>query len=472
MRHLSAKASWALFGIVLLLLISVGIVAARLTHSLADSEQWVSHTHEVQAVLGNLRGRVLSADNLRLRALVMTPAPTAPDYASISQEARADWERVKLLTSDNPRQQARLADLSKMLDDKFSVLNRSVALMKAQGPDQEQDRLSIESLQVSNQIMDLVEVMDSEERALLSGREHVSSVTYSQVRVALIIAFAVAVLILSFTFFQLTVELRDRKRAEESVRKLSARLLQLQDAERRKVARELHDSIGQYFVSLKMNFDLMQLGAAKEEMDRIFIDCIDLLDRGIAEARTLSHLLHPPLLDEAGFVSAARWYVDGFTERSKIRVTLEAPELPRMPKDIELALFRVLQESLTNIHRHSGSQSAEIRLAILDGSINLFVRDHGKGIPAALLKQFESTHTGTGIGLAGIRERMIELGGTMELSSDDAGGTTVEVSVPLPKDSSLRTSGNSPTNASVAAGTRRKNNHEDTSGLLLIDAIG
>jgi signal transduction histidine kinase len=359
-----------------------------------------------------------------------------------------------------------------MLDDKFSVLNRSVALMKAQGPDQEQDRLSIESLQVSNQIMDLVEVMDSEERALLSGREHVSSVTYSQVRVALIIAFAVAVLILSFTFFQLTVELRDRKRAEESVRKLSARLLQLQDAERRKVARELHDSIGQYFVSLKMNFDLMQLGAAKEEMDRIFIDCIDLLDRGIAEARTLSHLLHPPLLDEAGFVSAARWYVDGFTERSKIRVTLEAPELPRMPKDIELALFRVLQESLTNIHRHSGSQSAEIRLAILDGSINLFVRDHGKGIPAALLKQFESTHTGTGIGLAGIRERMIELGGTMELSSDDAGGTTVEVGVPLPKDSSLRTSGNSPTNASVAAGTRRKNNHEDTSGLLLIDAIG
>jgi signal transduction histidine kinase len=143
-----------------------------------------------------------------------------------------------------------------------------------------------------------------------------------------------------------------------------------------------------------------------------------------------------------------------------------------MPKDIELALFRVLQESLTNIHRHSGSQSAEIRLAIMDGSINLFVRDFGKGIPAALLKKFEDTHTGTGVGLAGIRERMSELGGTMELSSDGAGGATLEVSVPLPKaEDKVRSSGQSqqPQPASALKASKRKD--EDTPGLLLIDGM-
>jgi signal transduction histidine kinase len=471
MRHLSAKASWILFGIVLLLLISVGVVAARLTHSLADSEQWVSHTHEVQAVLRSLRATVLSADNKRLRALVLTPAPPLPAYNNASQKAHAEWERAQFLTQDNPRQQARLADLSKLLDSKFSVLERSVVLMKAKGSEREQNRLSIESLQVSNEIMDLVDMMDSEESALLSGREHDSGKTYGQVRIALGLAFATAVLILFFTFYQLTIELRDRKRAEEAVRKLSSRLLQLQDAERRKVARELHDSIGQYFVSLKMNFDILRLGVSKEETDHIFTDCVDLMERGISEARTLSHLLHPPLLDEAGFLSAARWYVDGFTERSKIKVSLEAPpELPRMPKDIELALFRVLQESLTNIHRHSGSPTAEIRLAIMDGHISLFVRDFGKGIPAVLLKKFENSRTGTGVGLAGIRERMTELGGMVELSSEGGAGSTLMVTVPLPKDSEAASGNTPPDRAGANARAHRKD--EDTPGLLLIDAIG
>jgi signal transduction histidine kinase len=471
MRHLSAKASWVLFGIVLLLLISVGVVAARLTRSLADTEQWVSHTHEVQAVLRSLRSTVLSADNMRLRALIITPAPALPAYNNAAQQAHTDWERAQFLTQDNPRQQARLSGLSKLLDEKFSVLERSVVLMKAKGSDQEQNRLSIESLQISNRIIDLVDAMDSEESALLSGREHESSKTYGQVRIALGLAFAAAVLILLFTFYQLTVELRDRKRAEDAVRKLSARLLQLQDAERRKVARELHDSIGQYFVSLKMNFDILRLGVSEKETDRIFTDCVDLMERGISEARTLSHLLHPPLLDEAGFLSAARWYVDGFTERSKIKVSLEAPtELPRMSKDIELALFRVLQESLTNIHRHSGSQTAEIRLAIMDGHINLFVRDFGKGIPAALLKKFENSHSGTGVGLAGIRERMSELGGAVELSSEGGDGSTLMVSVPLPKDSAT-TDGNFPPDR-AGSSTRSQGKGEDTPGLLLIDAIG
>jgi signal transduction histidine kinase len=470
MRHLSARVSWILFGLVLILLISVGVAAARLTRSLADSEQWVSHTHEVQAEIGELRGTVLNADNLRLRALLITPAPALPDYTAQIRQAKAHMDRVRALTHDNPRQQQRLGQLAEFVERKFGVLNRSINLIQNRGSEQAQNALSLESLDISNEIMELLGAMDIEETSLLRGREHVAAETYGRVRIALGVAFATAVVILFFTFYQLTVELRDRRAAEDAVRKLSARLLHLQDAERRKVARELHDSIGQYFVSLKMNFDLLRQGVSQEEMERVFADCVTLLDRGIVEARTLSHLLHPPLLDEAGFLSAARWYVDGFSERSKISVTLEAPpDLPRMPKDVEIALFRVLQESLTNIHRHSGSRSAEVRMAVMDGSVALFVRDFGKGISPDLLKQFETTRTGTGVGLAGIRERMCELGGTMELSSDGKAGATLEVSVPIPKKASLNSGESS--GDGVAEAAKVSPREEDTPGLLMIDAI-
>ena len=239
------------------------------------------------------------------------------------------------------------------------------------------------------------------------------------------------------------------------------------------MARELHDSIGQYFVSLKMNFDVMRSEPSAVERERILEDCRDLLDRGIVEARTLSHLLHPPLLDEAGFLSAARWYVEGFTDRSKIQVKLDTPDdLPRLGKDIELALFRVLQESLTNIHRHSGTRSAEISLTTRDGTIRMTVRDFGKGIPASLLKQFEETRSGTGVGLAGMRERMSELGGTMELSSNGPGGTLLEVMIPLPPaDGKAPSSSQTPQSEirSSADATSRKK--EDAHGLLFVDAF-
>src|SRR5689334_9654863 len=145
-----------------------------------------------------------------------------------------------------------------------------------------------------------------------------------------------------------------------ALRRLSVKLLRVQDEERRRIARELHDSLGQYLTAAKINLDVL----ARTKGDGAYLrEAQQLIDRAISDTRTLSHLLHPPLLDEAGFISAARWYVEGFGKRSGIRTSLEIPDgFDRLPSEVETALFRILQEALTNVHRHSGSRSVEIRL--------------------------------------------------------------------------------------------------------------
>ena len=151
----------------------------------------------------------------------------------------------------------------------------------------------------------------------------------------------------------------------------------------------------------------------------------------MSEVRTLSYLLHPPTMDAAGFASAARWYVEGFGQRSGIKVSLDAPDdLGRLPDAIELALFRVLQEALTNVHRHSGASEAHVLIREDAGQVVLEIKDNGRGIPKELLSHFRATGAGMGVGVAGIRERAWELGGSLEVESD-SGGTRVRVSIPV-----------------------------------------
>ncbi len=170
----------------------------------------------------------------------------------------------------------------------------------------------------------------------------------------------------SGTFTQvglIAVDVTARRNAEEALRKLSGRLLGIQDQERRRIARELHDSLGQYLAGLKIAIEMLSASPQPPRNAALLVECSDILEKSIAETRTLSHLLHPPLLDEAGFASAASWFVNGFSERSGIPVSLDLPpDLPRLSEAIEIALFRVLQESLTNVHRHSHTASAEIKV--------------------------------------------------------------------------------------------------------------
>jgi PAS domain S-box-containing protein len=203
----------------------------------------------------------------------------------------------------------------------------------------------------------------------------------------------------------------------------AARLQNLQDEERRRLARELHDSVGQTLAALSMNIGIIQTQSHKLDaaVARAVSDNAALVEQVSREIRTISHLLHPPLLDVAGLASALRWYVDGFSERSNIRVDLEIPgDFGRLPDELEIAIFRIVQECLTNIHRHSGSATAAIRLRQESDNLIVLVQDRGKGIPRE--KQHDLIEAGGGgVGFAGMRERLRRLGGTLEIQSDESG---------------------------------------------------
>jgi signal transduction histidine kinase len=215
-----------------------------------------------------------------------------------------------------------------------------------------------------------------------------------------------------------------------ALRQLSASLIRSQDEERRRIARELHDSLGQYLAGLAMELHRL----ADSGNLQLLESSLKTLDICISETRTLSHLLHPPLLDEVGLTSAVQWYVEGFVERSGIKVALDIVKIPRLPINIETTVFRVLQEALTNIHRHSGAKTAEVSLKFRPSQIALNVTDQGKGMPKAHFDRFQSSGTAGGVGLAGMRERINEVSGDLRISSN-ARGTHVKVAIPLNPDS-------------------------------------
>jgi PAS domain S-box-containing protein len=229
--------------------------------------------------------------------------------------------------------------------------------------------------------------------------------------------------------------LEDSKRkleeSEKSLRELSLHLLRTQDEERRRIGREIHDSMGQYLSVLKMKLDSMASSpTAPEEA----ADCADLAEECVKEVRTISYLLYPPMLEEMGLKSAIPWYLEGFSKRSGIKTAFEIPEnFPRLGRDSELVLFRILQECLTNVQRHSGSATAEIRIGHSDDVVTLVVRDRGKGIPVSTLEEGARDWMGSlGVGLRGMSERMRQLGGELEISSNES-GTQVCATMPLKK---------------------------------------
>ena len=228
------------------------------------------------------------------------------------------------------------------------------------------------------------------------------------------------------------LDITERKRAEQSLEQLTGRLLQLQDEERRRIARELHDTTAQNLLAIVINLETLVQKASTLPTD--FVDavseCQSLCQQTQAEIRTLSYLLHPPLLDEAGLVLALEWLIDGFSRRSGISVDFSAsPDFRRLPSQMETALFRIVQESLANIYRHSGSTTAEIRLERGESRVRLQVTDRGRGI-AATGNGVDPTASRTetlGVGISGMRERLRQLGGLLEVRSNGAGTSVIAV---------------------------------------------
>ena len=228
-----------------------------------------------------------------------------------------------------------------------------------------------------------------------------------------------------------TRELEERNaevtRQAETLRGLSQSLMKVQDEERRHIARELHDSAGQLLTVLGMN--LAQLANRNDpELAGQISETQNLVQQLTQEIRTTSYLLHPPLLDDIGLAACLRWYVNGLAERSNLDVSLNIPDnLKRYSPELELVIFRVVQECLTNIHRHANGEKAKIQLSVGPGSISVSVQDYGKGIPSEKLAEMRSgAH---GVGIRGMRERVHHLGGVLTIRSD-ASGTTVEAKLP------------------------------------------
>jgi PAS domain S-box-containing protein len=231
----------------------------------------------------------------------------------------------------------------------------------------------------------------------------------------------------------LETEITERSEAQRHIVELSGRLLVVQDQERRRLGRDLHDSVAQYLAGVTMNLALLEQWVAElpAAARAALAQSLRLAEESLREVRTISYLLHPPLLDEVGLASAVGWYVDGFVQRSGIRVDVQvSPTLARLPQDVELALFRIVQEGLTNVHRHSRSPTAHIEILQQRDTVILRITDQGTGMPVTTLSNEGELRVGLGVGIAGMRERLRQLGGQLRISSSEA-GTTVIATLPI-----------------------------------------
>src|SRR5580704_15111302 len=217
-------------------------------------------------------------------------------------------------------------------------------------------------------------------------------------------------------------------RRTDELRRLSIRLMTMQDQERRRIARDLHDGLGQELAVAKMVLDKMILQTSAQPPREAWTEASSIVDRAIQQVRTMSHLLHPPLLDEVGLLSALTWYVDGLTKRSGIETSLEVrpPDFPRLAAEVETGVFRIVQEALTNVFRHSEASKVWITLTQREGIIVVAVRDDGKGIGKRIA---DLQPDSVGVGIGGMKQRAKEFGGELRLTNAHP-GTLVELLIP------------------------------------------
>jgi len=428
------NAQVAFVSAVAVLLLSAIAAYVTIGH-LKTSQGWVVHTYQVQSALGEIDASVARAARARNSYLATKDEAVLPSFDAAIPEIQRKLAEVRKLTQDNPRQQQFDANLEATTMQRIDLFRQMMALRKTNPADAAGQReMATQDLALAYERASIMQQMRDEEQRLLQLRTMASNRFFSLTVATLALTFALSLILFSIHYLLLTAELKARAEAEhvsreseESLRHLTSRLLQMQDEERRKFSRELHDSLGQYLAGVKMNLDM---SARAHPEDSLLAGAIQLLDDSIAETRTISHLLHPPLLDEVGFSSAAKWYLQGFSERSGVDVKMDVPEnLGRLPRDVELALFRVLQEGLTNIHRHSKSSKAEVALQSLPDKIILRVKDYGNGIPEELLTTFQTKGTTLGVGLSGMRERVRELSGHLDIQSNSS-GTVISVTFP------------------------------------------
>ena len=429
------KARLAFTSAVMLILLS-GLAASVTISRLRSAQQWVTHGHDVENGIADLNTVINRAGRLRTEYVDSGSPARLSEYEATVGQIPQKMAALEQMTSDNPVQRANCIKF-RALDEERIRLIRQALNLKASGLStlEKQAALTQQIVAIAADTDVLTRNMDDVEQRLLEQRTATARRWFGGIVGILMTSLGGALILFWVHYRLLNQELYALEHAQTSLRGLSARLMNVQDEERRKFSRELHDSLGQDLAALKM---LLPMIAGAQPSDSNLSECMEIVDKAIAETRTISHLLHPPLLDEAGLAVAVKWYVDGFAQRSKVDVKVDIPDdLGRLPGAVELTLFRILQESLTNIHRHSGASRAEVSVSRLPGGLVMKIRDFGKGIVAATLNRFRSDATGTGVGLAGMRERIRELGGRFEISAD-TNGTLIVVTVPANEGNSAK----------------------------------
>jgi signal transduction histidine kinase len=444
------------FGIAIGLLVACALVVYGTLRGLNESENLVQHTQHVQVLLGEMESSIASAARARLNYVFSGNDEAVNQYRTAVSHIPEKLAELRQSVKDNPAQLAHCDRLEQLITTRIDLWQKSVALKRSGAPDTGgQPDLTRQSVLSAEEIISVTQAMRDEESRLLAGRQTAAGFSFFLINAILVTSFIAAVWLLFWHYRLQRAELVAREEAEEktlqaadiarkaenkardaeklavasneAARHLSARLLHLQDEERRRLSRELHDSTGQHLAAAKMVLSAL---TANNSEDRRYNECMELLDRSLQEIRTISHLLHPSGLEEAGFSTAARWYTAEFAKRSGTVTKVEITDLPeRLPRDVELTLFRVLQEGLANIHRHSKSRSAEVTFRAEGPRLTLAIRDHGVGMTRDMLERFRSAGV-FGVGLAGIRERVRELGGTFDLESN-RDGTSLLVTIPV-----------------------------------------
>jgi signal transduction histidine kinase len=439
----------------------IAILTYRNILNVLDSFEEVRRTNQVIENLEEIVSTVKDAE-IGQRDYIITgdEGRLGPYYASVNGIDPL-MATLRSLTASNLKQQRRISLLDPLIAHKLASMRERIELRKIKGFDAaRQDIRAEQEESLMDQIHIVVGEMENEEVHLLATHEAKlrlrEQITFSIFALGTFVSLGLVLGIFLLLNKEITwrgkaeqalkrehdsLELRVQERtvqladANKGLRKLSGTLLDLQDQERRQIARNLHDTTGQNLSAVTLNLARLRelYPAADERLRSILAETLTLAEQCLREIRTLSYVLHPPLLDETGLASALRWYVKGFTGRSGIPVDLVVPpDQERLPSEIETTLFRVIQEGLTNIHRHSGCKRASIELVRLPHEVRLEIKDNGKGFPKDPTSHGSNSTVTMGVGLMGMRERLRQLNGQMEIVSSPR-GTTVKATLPLGK---------------------------------------
>lgn len=441
------KAKVALVLALTLLCLS-GIAAGFVIDRLYTAEAQVHHTYDVEVAIGDLESSLTTVGRSRA-AYVDSATPEAlRNFQNAVTNVGTALARMRNLTSDNLMQQALCDRLDANARQRIGISQESVDL-KQRNPSDPVKQLQL-NFAVARSAYDTAAIsqqMRQNENSLLEQRSHLSKTLFDAILSILLISFILSALMFQFYYRLLNRELRERRNAESRLRKLSLQLMRLQDEEHRRFARELHDGLGQLLVGAKMMTD----GLAVTHPDKALVgELSTVLSDAISQTRTISYLFHPPLLDEVGFTSAAQWLVDRYAQRTSLSVSVNISQFQeRLPPSAELTLYRVLQEALNNIHRHSHSRKADVSVRIDSQWVTLDVRDYGRGIRSETLAAFQSNGAQSGVGLTGMKERVKEQGGQFEIRSGESG---TEVIVKLPIRATLDSSNSTPDESALKIG--------------------